>query len=304
MRLISYIDMNVWVIFGILVVMIGLYLLAQLKLGQWTWGPTILTGWKYPSAVISFWFFFALFAFFLLEYLLGDWYEGMPSNAHHSWHGYVHVADAVVGNLASLFMLMCAVVYSGGKDVKFAPIILSVMAYAFIVAVWAVIFELFDHTSSDFATALETAPEILLASVAGTALGWVFLARWGWTAMPFLVVTIAYALLQSPAYIRGEFRHLTTPLGQSIRASNLDFAYALLAGGKILLAFGFLSLLCGSTNPEVNLDQPKNTPDKTVQAPKSWHHGLTWVVTVAGGLIISIFTEPFGSAIRKYLGWQ
>jgi hypothetical protein len=294
--MIFWFDVNVAVISAILFVMLVLYYSAK-----WNWGPTILAG-SNVWAQVPFWLFFAVFLCFLLEYLIGHLYQSLSGDEQKIWHSTIHVTGNLVGNLASLFMLLAAAAYSRGDRFKIRSARDVVLAYSIGIVAWSILFEAVGHERSAFATALATAPVLLLASVAGTALGWAFFVRWGSTAWPFFVVSIVYSLLQLPAYIRGEFGYLDNALGQEIRNSNLDYAYPILAGGKVLLAFGFLSLLCGSAHADVRISEPKNWPTTAVPPPTSYHMGWGWLASLLAGLIIATATQPLGGAILKYLG--
>jgi hypothetical protein len=296
--MITYIQMNAVVITLILAAMVTLFLAAQAD-----WGPAVLkikSG--YPSLQITFWFFFAVFFLFLVEYLLAYINE---KGITEFWHPVLHIANTTAGNLASLCMLIAATAYNRGTTFRLGHAFIYMAGFTFLAVVWASAFEYLGHENA-FAIAMETAPVVLLASVSGTALGWVFFARWQGTALPFLLVCILYSVFQFPAYVRGEFAFLeacldpTHCLGPSIKNSNLDLAYAVLAGGKILLVFGFLLLLCGSNQEGLDINIPKSWPTKTVPAPHSSVWG--WGGSVLATIVIGAATEPLSTAVRKLLG--
>jgi hypothetical protein len=297
--MITYIHMNLVVITLILTAMIFLFLAAQADLG-----PVVLKiNGGYPSLQNSFWFFFAVFSLFLVEYVL---LYINNKGISEFWHPVLHVTNTTAGNLASFCMLVAAIAYNRGSKFSLHHAFIYMAGFAFLAVVWASAFEYLGHASA-FAIAMETAPVVLLASVSGTALGWVFFARWQGTAWPFLVICILYSLFQFPAYVRGELAFLKTCvdathcLGPSIKNSNLDLAYAVLASGKVLLAFGFLSLLCSSDQEALEINSPKSWPTKTVPAPHS--SAVRWSSALLATIVIAVVTDPLSSAIRELLGW-
>jgi hypothetical protein len=143
-----------------------------------------------------------------------------------------------------------------------------------------------------FLKVLEPSPFVAIAMIESVALGWVFFVRWGGSAGAiFFCVAAGYGLLQLPAYL------------SVAGMQGLDFAFSLLAGGKILIAFGFLSLLCSSSIPEIKIEIPKYWPTKPVPPPRWMLQLVGWGVTAVVGFATSILTDPLKTKVQQYLGF-
>lgn len=299
----TYINTNLVVIIVILAVMILLYAFRPLR-------PAALSG-AYPSANIAYWFFAAMFACFLIQYQLADLFQ-KDSTTSDTAHIVYHVTLNVVGNISSLCLLGAAVAYSRGKQFDLGKTALVMGVYIGLVLMWSLLMEMANHRDSVFLTALGAAPVMALSGIAGAALGWAFFVRWGWTGFPLLVISVAYSFLQLPAYIRIEFANLNSAIGTGIAASDLSFVFPLLAGGKLLLTYGFLTLLCGSNDPVVAIETPRNWPAQTASVPQSAKVIWGWFVGLAVSFIVALVTDPLkeivvtplSHAVSKYFGWS
>lgn len=225
--------------------------------------PSALLASQHKSTAFAFWLYFAGLACLLAEYVLllvGS------SLDHPSFlqHATLHVAEYVVGNLASACWLVAAFAYRTGKDFKYRNAIEWVAIFAFIILIWAALFEFLRHTDSLLLTTIEVSPTVVAANIAMMALGWSFFARWGSTALPFLILTFLYAMFQLPANLAGELE----PLG--IGTSALQVCFPILAFGKILITYGFLVLLCSSVLPQIEIDKARYWPPAEQLRPQRW----------------------------------
>jgi hypothetical protein len=101
----------------------------------------------------------------------------------------------------------------------------------------------------------------------------------------FLVVALIYAFLQVPANLWASFADdLKKP-------EELTATFSYLAAGKILLAFGFLSLLCSSSLPNVRMNQPKYWPNKAITPPKWMRQIGGWIVSLIAAILVALFTQ-------------
>jgi hypothetical protein len=210
---------------------------------------------EHPSTQNAFWFFFAGLFFILAGY-------GVRQDFFHPSHYVRHVGDDFVGILSDICLLAAACAYTQGREFQLRNALSWIVYSAPAMLLWTIMFELAGHQTSAFATVLELIPALAVSAIAITKLGWAFYARWtGVTGALFLLVCVVYAVLQFPAGL--------VDAENVILNSDLTLVWPLLAGGKIPLSFGFLSLLCSSAKPGVNIDVPKYSPTGSV-SPLKW----------------------------------
>jgi hypothetical protein len=298
MTIIQYFAANQVVILIVLAVMILLYLSALAGMGP----DTMRLSGHHRSTAIASLGFFTTFLCFFAEYVIAHLKEGLTPEWQQTLHVYLHVASTVFGSLASVCTLIAALSYLRGGNFDFKSTAIFFACYVFAIFLWAVAFESFNHDNSLFATTFEASPVILTAAVAAMALGWAFLARWGLMAgAPFFLVCFLYGILQLPAYLRGELGDLEG-VGAVFKNSDLDFAFPLLAGGKFLLAFGFISLLCSSAEPGVDIDNPRYWPPADSVRPPNWMLQVAgWIGTTVLSGIAAAATDPLKPLVVDYL---
>jgi hypothetical protein len=124
---------------------------------------------------------------------------------------------------------------------------------------------------------LQEAPGIALSIVATAALGWAFFVRWGGLVGGiYLLIRVAYSVLQLPANLR-------IYIGPYLKdgGASLDVSFTWLAGGKVLLAIAFLSLLCRSDLPDISIKEPKYAPQGPVHLAAPVRKGLLLDLAIA-----------------------
>jgi len=208
-----------------------------------------LLGENHASTAASFWFFFAAFACLLLVYLLN------PVSGLDYFHPVLHLIQSVLSNLSNISLLLAAVSYGQGLEFDLRRAIRRIPGYVLLLFLWGIFWEMIvDHRQNFVARALMLAPDVVLANIALVLLGWVFFVRWSRLGNLFVLVAILYALPQLPALLA---RDLGTFLKPEL---NLTTIFYVLAGGKVLLAYGFLSLLCSSVLPGIKVNERKLWP--------------------------------------------
>jgi hypothetical protein len=203
--------------------------------------------------------------------------------------------------MASLFTITAAFAYSRGRGFRAVVATVSMIILAILVTVDEIILLTWGQAQNILITTLELAPDVVIGSVAGVSLGWVFFVRWGGLAgWLFLLVTVGYALLQLPANIWFSLRHFLS----TTDARTLEQVFALLAGGKVLVIFGVLLLLCSSSRRTVNIDQPKHWPEHAVPLPAwgSISPLVGWVPALITAVIVAIFTDPLKCVVMDWIG--
>src|SRR5713101_1375954 len=145
--------------------------------------------------------------------------------------------------------------YGQGLEFDLRRAIRRIPGYVLLLFLWGIFWEMIvDHRQNFVASALMLAPDVVLANIALVLLGWVFFVRWSRLGNLFVLVAILYALPQLPALLA---RDLGTFLKPEL---NLTTIFYVLAGGKVLLAYGFLSLLCSSVLPGIKVNERKLWP--------------------------------------------
>ena len=236
-----------------------------------------------PSTASAFWFFFAAYAFLFFLYI---WMDIYVKNGRSLDSPEFAIGTDILGNVSNVCFLIAAVAYCRGRDFNVLHAAGAVVLLTMIVMIWAFGWNVLVDQSNLFARTLQYGPEMVLPSVAFVLLGWAFFARWG--GIPgaiFLLVSLVYGFLQIPANLVANF-------GDALRdPSALLATFAYLSAGKILLAFGFLSLLCSSSIPEIAIGDPKYWPDKAVSPPQWFGQVGGWAVSLAASTITALVTQ-------------
>jgi hypothetical protein len=137
------------------------------------------------------------------------------------------------------------------------------------------------------------APSAVLSHIALIALGWLFVVRWGFWGIPYLLLTIAYALLQLPAYFADHFESLLNPpeLGKAV-----FFSLGLL---KVPFAFGFLGYLLSPNKPDFAF--PKFWPDESIAPHRRIYATVVSLTVIALGPVVTGTIGVFVSEPLKQL---
>lgn len=195
----------------------------------------------------------------------------------------------LLDNVSKLCLFGTAIAYSRGNQFNPRTTLAVLIALFVILSLWEVVFWWASGARPDdtLVAALRLAPDVMLSGIGIIAVGWVFFVRWGglfgWF---FLVVTIAYSVLQLPATLLLGFDHFLTNASRS----DLEIAFSALAGGKVLLAFGFLSLICSSAS-SLELDNPRVWPGNPVAPPRWLYHLVGWAGSLATAIIAATVVE-------------
>jgi hypothetical protein len=242
----------------------------------------------HPSSTVAFLSFAAAWFCILLDYFIALAY-GDPSQSLG-----ILLIWRVIGDIAKLALFLTALAYSRGKELIVLSATIRLLALLFVLVIWEIVclgIWVKDPTKI-FASAMNFAPDIILSSVAFIAIGWVVFIRWGGVVGGiFLYVTFAYAVLQLPAGLSDSFKDYLQPDA----TSALKLTFSLLAGGKILLAIGFLSVIGYAALPGLDIDEPKTWPTNTVTPPGWVYHTGLWLF----GILTSILTALSDEAMKK-----
>ncbi len=286
-----YVKANLLILFVALLAMLGIYGYAKM-FGT----PRAVLIHRFRSAACAFWFFFAGYACLFFLYMWVYFYEkagqGQQSLASSQ---AVDIGTDILGNTANLCFLATAVAYCRGKTFNYIRVSGAIILITVFITIWAFGWSVLGRPDDLFVKSIQYAPELVLPTVAFTALGWAFFARWGGVAgVLFFVVALVYAILQVPANLMASFGDfLKTP-------AALEVTFSYLAAGKILLAFGFLSLLCSSSLPAVGMNQPKYWPDEPI-TPAKWMRQIGgWAVSLVAAIAVAMATQ-FKCSILKLI---
>jgi len=289
------------ILLGILAYMLVLYL--QDSTNQ---SDSALVAKKHFSTACAFWFYFVAFSFLLIFWLLVREEHLIEKNGLDTGltHAAAHLPRVMSNWFANLSLLMAAIAYSSGKDFDIRTSIWRAGMASVIMLLWVMLWELVGHANNLFWTALLIAPELAIATVAMVALGWAFYVRWSGLSFLYFILAMVYALLQLPAYLELELDAFFTPE----KLATLRFAFPLLAACQIMLAYGFLSLLCRSTVAEIKIDEPRHWPSgtRTLSDLTVPHVGGVWLgkaVDLGFGALVAIVMWPLGEKFGPLL-WR
>lgn len=250
---------------------------------------------KYPSTAAAFWFFFAGYTCLFFLYL---WIHIYIKAGRSLDSTEFNIGSDILGNTANLCFLAAAVAYFRGNAFKHIHAAGTTVLVAVFITIWAFGWNELGAPDNLFAKGLQYAPEMVVPTVAFGALGWAFFARWGGLpGLLFLVVAGVYALLQVPANLLANFG----PDLKDATALNTTFSY--LAAGKVLLAFGFISLLCSSTTRAVRIKEARYWPEpgQSVTPPRWIRQLAGWMVTLSASIIVALVTQ-FKCTFFKLIG--
>jgi hypothetical protein len=197
---------------------------------------------------------------------------------------------------------MAAIAYSSGKDFDIRRLTRRAGVAAMAMLLWVVLWEILGHENNLFWTSLLIAPEVAIANIAMVCLGWAFFVRWSGFSTLYFILAMIYALLQLPALLELELDAFFRPQ----MLESLNIAFPLLAVCKIGLAYGFLSLLCRSTDAAIKIDQPKCWPSgsRKVADWASPHVGGVWAgrtVDLGFGAVVAVVMYPLGEKFGPLL---
>lgn len=285
---------NLLVLIGILAVMLAFYAHAVYQ-GQ----PSVLLFTKNQSAASSFWFYFA--AVFCLSLTYAALYSAKDFGHENTLLG--HVIFDTLGDLGSLCTLAAAWAYSRGRDFSAAGTLLILGLAAGFLIIWYLAWRTIASGTPEtlLFVLLRDAPGIVLAVVSTVALGWVFFVRWGGLVGGiYLLFRVGYGVLQLPANLRIDLRPYLIDGGAS-----LDISFAWLAGGKVLLAIVFLSLLCRSDLPDIAISNPKYAPQEAVHLAEPVRKGLLRDLAIALVMaIIALILTDYTCAHVPWCIWR
>ncbi|BCA56938.1 hypothetical protein W02_40780 [Nitrospira sp. KM1] len=197
--------------------------------------------------------------------LWGGWWLSLAvlylmfCTAEIRWHG---IALAVIDS-GSISMLCFATAYTKGTVFHWRQT--HTIAFGgLLLIVWDILTGEFYQNPTQRLIAI--APSAVLTTSWVISVGWAFYVRWGATAFPFLLLTIAYVTLQMPAYF---YTFVVAPFSSTMPAlasefENLKFIYWWLFIGKIGYALMFFILFFSPRPfcPDMEVEQlaPPITP--------------------------------------------
>lgn len=132
---------------------------------------------------------------------------------------------------------------------------------------------------------LVVAPAAAISSISIAALGWSVMVRCGWTAWPFLLLTVMYSLAQLPAYFDKIVLRDSAP---DLRAhfDKLYLAFVFLAMDKVLYAWSFFGYFLSSAHNIDEMKLAKYWPTKSVKMDRKFAKWFRWLgVTLVAGFL-------------------
>jgi hypothetical protein len=254
----------------------------------WHKRPSSLVYSVHPSTTLAFLFFgsavVSVFVLYFIWLVFGDRAE---------------LPILLLDDVSKLSLFAAALAYSRGKQFKLGITIVWLVALFLLLSIWELVFWELEELlpNSMLVGSLRLAPDIILSSIVIVLIGWVFFVRWGglfgWF---FLLVTISYALLQFPGILMIGFEHFLT----RDFPTDLNIAFSLLAGGKILFSFGFLSLVCESSDPDLEIDQVRTWPKNSVTPPKWMFFIGGWIVSFVTAIAVGVISEKLKDTVSRF----
>jgi hypothetical protein len=234
--------------------------------------PPALNHAIYPSV-------FGTFLLFGGNYLAGMLF-GLPYALGNSPSQQVlHFLLIFPNNIASLCILLSALMYIQGNKFNLKNAILGSVIGVVIFLIWATIASFAADLNNIYVTLLLFTPVVLFSMVAHLALGWAFFARWfGLDGFIFLAITIVYSLVEMAGFLL------------FILGKPGEFANALVLILRIILAVGFIALICSSNNPAIEINSPRYYPQATV-IPKYQLTKLPSIVATMLAALMAILTQ-------------
>jgi hypothetical protein len=125
--------------------------------------------------------------------------------------------------------------------------------------VWAILGAIAAGRSDRASVALALfIPLVILSMVAHLSLGWAFFVRWnGLDGIIFLSIAVLYGLIEMGSF-------LTFVLG----SADSEYATLIVLIPRILLACGFIALICSSDDPRLKVSEPMYWPGATAVVPR------------------------------------
>jgi hypothetical protein len=150
---------------------------------------------------------------------------------------------------------------------------------------------------------LVIAPSAIMANVFIVGIGWIFLVRWGLTALPFFVLTILYAVLQLPAYFE---LFVVIPFNIQGSFAGPWQVFFLLAVGKLMYACSFFAMFFSPfpNRPDMTSAQYEPPATRIHLHPRVWKiiaWGLGMVLTAISTAVIVALSERIRVGIEHFL---
>jgi hypothetical protein len=257
----------------ILAAMLVLYVHAA-----WHGHPSALLYGRNASTASCFWFYFATVVCLTLAY-------ADLESSHLFAHGnkFIDAGLDTLGDLGSLFTLAAAWAYSRANEFSVTSTLRTLAIAAGLLMIWYLAWRAMAPPGL-FYLLLQEAPGIVLAVLSTVTLGWVFFARWGgWVGGLYLLARVGYGVLQLPANLR-------VFIGDYLKdgGASLDVSFSWLAGGKVVLAIVFLSLLCRSHQAGIATDEPQYAPEEPVHLTEPVWKGLLRDLAIAFAMALAV----------------
>jgi hypothetical protein len=138
------------------------------------------------------------------------------------------------------------------------------------------------------------APSSVLSHISIIALGWIFFVRWGAYGLPFLLLTIFYALLQLPAYFAVFFP------SESGFAEFRIMVFLALGLLKLPYTFGFLAFLLSPTKPDFSIEQywphQSVSPHKIVYVPL-----ISLISIILIPVVVSVVSTVISAKVPEWI---
>jgi hypothetical protein len=249
--------------------------------------PIALVYSVHPSTTMAFFFFGTAWIFVVCLYTILLATDGKPT-----------LPVWLLDNVSKLCLFATALSYSRVREFNLKLTLAVMAATLLLLSLWEVFFSWLSKGWPDdmLIGSLRLTPDVMLSGIGIVLIGWAFFVRWsglfGWF---FLLVTLAYSVLQFPATLLLGFDHfLADPIH-----SDLNIAFSCLAGAKVLLAFGFLSLVCESSDPALEIDRPSTWPRNPVSPPKWVFHLAGW----GGGVVAGVAVGLISDGVKGLVPW-
>lgn len=211
-----------------------------------------------------------------------------------------HPYMLILLDLGDLCLLACAIAYVSGNGYfklrRLAP--LPVMAGLFALF-YLFVPAYFVPEGGATAALLSVSPSVVLAIVSALALGWAFFARWGLTAVPFLLVVLVYAIAQMPAYI---YVFVARP-HQIEDLMALEKILYWLGIGKVVLALYPLAFFFSTATLGQSLRNQAYWPSwgHRVRLTRGAGKVLMYLAHISAPVFIGLFVKGIGGLIMRLL---
>jgi hypothetical protein len=283
-------SLNLWV--SIVVVIVVL-----LVLGHYAHQSHITALNRFKARVLILWsgWWVSLIGLYLL------FNAALPSEPTGETDLKLHGLALAVIDTGSASMLCLAIAYSKGLTFSWKHVHRILYASAILI-VWDIVTG--QYYESPLQRLVAIAPSSVLTNSWIISVGWAFYVRWGSTAFPFLLLTIAYAALQLPAYL---YAFVVEPFGATMPALELQFAnlvyiYWWLFIGKVAYAAMFLLLFFSPEpySPDLTVEQLV-PPRRPVKLYPRYKVALTSVLVIFGSAFAAAAASVFSEATKAFL---